>query len=69
MTELDFKNYIFSEACDISSTALVLLVYIKMQCRERYVFKLNTMMNSIKVKDKRTVAVGAVLHLVQALVA
>ena len=54
MTELEFKQFIFSEACDISSTALLLLVYIKMQSRERYVFYNSDIMTSLKIKDVRT---------------
>lgn len=54
MTEIDFKNYIFSAACSLSTTAMLLLVYIKMQCREKYVFRMQCMMQAIKVKDQRT---------------
>lgn len=54
MTELEFKQYIFSDACDVSSTALLLLLYIKMQSRERYVFYNSDIMASLKIKDVRT---------------
>lgn len=54
MTDLEFKQFIFSDACDVSSTALLLLLYIKMQSRERYVFYNSDIMASLKIKDVRT---------------
>lgn len=55
MTELEFKQYIFdSSRLELSSQALLLLLYIKMQNRQRYVFSSESIIKAIRFKDERT---------------
>lgn len=54
MTELEFKQFIFSDKCQISTTALLVLLFIRMQCRARYIFTAEVMRQSLKIKDIRT---------------
>ena len=55
MTELEFKQWIFDPArLELSPHALLLLLYIKMQNRQRYVFSAEAMTRAIRLKDVRT---------------
>ena len=53
MNELAFKQFIFSEQCELTPYSLLLLLYIKMQNREKYVFYNQDMMSALKIKDIR----------------
>ena len=55
MTELEFKQWIFDPMrLELSPQALLLLLYIKMQCRQRYVFSAESMTKAMRFKDTRT---------------
>ena len=55
MTELEFKQWIFDPMrIELSPQALLLLLYIKMQCRQRYVFSAEAMTKAMRFKDIRT---------------
>ena len=55
MTELEFKQWIFDPMrLELSPQALLLLLYIKMQCRQRYVFSAESMTKAMRFKDIRT---------------
>lgn len=55
MTELEFKQWIFDPMrLELSPQALLLLLYIKMQCRQRYVFSAEAMTKAMRFKDIRT---------------
>lgn len=55
MTELEFKQWIFDPMrLELSPQALLLLIYIKMQCRQRYVFSAESMTKAVRFKDIRT---------------
>lgn len=55
MTELEFKQWIFDPMrLELSPQALLLLLYIKMQCRQRYVFSAESMTKAMRFKDMRT---------------
>ncbi len=55
MTELEFKQWIFDPMrLELSPHALLLLLYIKMQNRQRYVFSAEAMTRAIRLKDVRT---------------
>lgn len=55
MTELEFKQWIFDPMrIELSPQALLLLLYIKMQCRQRYVFSAESMTKAMRFKDIRT---------------
>ena len=55
MTELEFKQWIFDpRRLELSPHALLLLLYIKMQNRQRYVFSAEAMTRAIRLKDVRT---------------
>ena len=55
MTELEFKQWIFDPMrLELSPQALLLLLYIKMQCRQRYVFSADSMTKAMRFKDIRT---------------
>ena len=55
MTELEFKQWIFDPIrIELSPHALLLLLYIKMQNRQRYVFSAEAMTRAIRLKDVRT---------------
>lgn len=55
MTELEFKQWIFDPMrLELSPQALLLLLYIKMQNRQRYVFSAEGMTRAMRFKDVRT---------------
>ena len=55
MTELEFKQWIFDPMrLELSPQALLLLLYIKMQNRQRYVFSAESMTRAMRFKDIRT---------------
>lgn len=55
MTELEFKQWIFDPMrLELSPQALLLLLYIKMQNRQRYVFSAEGMTRAMRFKDIRT---------------
>ena len=55
MTELEFKQWIFDPMrLELSPQALLLLLYIKMQNRQRYVFSAESMTKAMRFKDIRT---------------
>ena len=55
MTELEFKQWIFDPMrIELSPQALLLLLYIKMQNRQRYIFSVETMLRALRLKDVRT---------------
>lgn len=55
MTELEFKQWIFDPMrLELSPQALLLLLYIKMQNRQRYIFSVETMLRALRLKDVRT---------------
>lgn len=55
MTELEFKLWIFDPMrLELSPQALLLLLYIKMQNRQRYIFSVETMLRALRLKDVRT---------------
>ena len=55
MTELEFKQWIFDPMrLELSPRALLLLLYIKMQNRQRYVFSAESMTRAMRFKDIRT---------------
>lgn len=55
MTELEFKQWIFDPMrLELSPQALLLLLYIKMQNRQRYVFSTEGMTRAMRFKDIRT---------------
>ena len=53
MTDLEFKQFIFSEQCELTPYSLLLLLYIKMQNRDKYVFYNADMMSALKIRDIR----------------
>ena len=53
MTDLEFKQFIFSEQCELTPYSLLLLLYIKMQNRDKYVFYYADMMSALKIRDIR----------------
>ena len=55
MTELEFKQWIFDPMrLELSPQALLLLLYIKMQNRQKYVFSAEGMTRAMRFKDVRT---------------
>ena len=55
MTELEFKQWIFDPMrLELSPQALLLLLYIKMQNRQRYVFSAEGMTRAMRFRDIRT---------------
>ena len=55
MTELEFKQWIFDPMrLELSPQALLLLLYIKMQNRQKYVFSAEAMTRAMRFKDIRT---------------
>lgn len=55
MTELEFKQWIFDPMrLELSPQALLLLLYIKMQNRQRYVFSAEAMTRAMRFRDVRT---------------
>lgn len=55
MTELEFKQWIFDPMrLELSPQALLLLLYIKMQNRQRYVFSAEGMTRAMRFRDVRT---------------
>ena len=55
MTELEFKQWIFDpRRLELSPQSILLLLYIKMQNRQRYVFSAEGMTRAMRFKDVRT---------------